>query len=205
MRKRHTIIAILLATVALSGCAAITGDGATYVAERATVADGTIGQTSYGLERAEWQNRSRDFEVAGRERTVEVSTYVEAYTWGEGDRGAFAVLSTPTVQVAGQTLNPIADLSTREMIRRLNSGFEGKGSLEDLERTGEYTVTAAGEERTVVEFSATAVRNGREADVVIHVLRFTDGDDIVVAAAVHRAGADEVRTDTRTMLSGVEH
>lgn len=205
MIRRQTVIAILLATtMALSGCSVITGDGATYVAEDIGIDESTVSETNFTLDRTEWQNRSRDVEIAGEERTINVSTKVKAYIWGE-QRGAFAALATPTVSVAGQKMNPIEDLSREEVIQRLESGFDGQGEIESLEQSEEYTVEAAGEERTVTVFSATATREGQERDIQIHVTKFTDGEDIIIGAGVHAADAEQIREDTETMLEGIDH
>lgn len=205
MIRRRILIAVLLATtMALSGCSIITGDGATYVAEDVGVDESTVSETNFTLDRTEWQNRSRDVEIAGEERTVNVSTKIKAYTWGER-RGAFAALSTPKVSVAGQEMNPLGDMSRKEVIRRLESGFDGQGEIESLERAEEYTVDAAGDERTVTVFSATATREGQERDIMIHVTKFTDGEDIIIGAGVHSADAQQVREDTETMLEGIDH
>lgn len=205
MIRRHTIIAILLAsTLLLSGCSAITSGETEYVAEEASVSQATVSETGFTLERSEWQNRSRDVDVAGQERTINASTYVEAYR-GSGDRGAFAVLSTPAIAVAGQSMNPIADMTEAEIVQRLERGLEAEGDLEDLEEVETYTVSAAGEERTVTVFSATATRGDERVDVVIHVTKFEDGDDVLVGAGAHAAGDDEVRGDVEAMLAGIEH
>jgi hypothetical protein len=57
----------------------------------------------------------------------------------------------------------------------------------------------------VTEFTATARRGNETAQVVIHVTKFEDGDDIVVGAGVHAAGDDAVRADVETMLCGIAH
>jgi len=205
MIRRQTLVAILLATtMALSGCSVITGDGASYVSENVNIDETVVSDTNYTLERVEWQNRSRDVEIAGEQRTINVSTQVKAYTWGES-QGAFAILATPTVDVAGQKMNPVADMSNEELIRQLESGFEGQGEIENLDQTDEYTVDAVNDTRTVTVFSATAIRDGTERQILIHVLKFTDGSDIVVGAAVHADGATEVRGDTETMFAGIAH
>lgn len=205
MIKRHTIIAILLAsTLLLSGCSAVTSGETEYVAEEVTVSSTTVSDSQFTLERSEWRNRSRDVDVAGQERTINVSTRVEAYR-GSEDRSAFALLATPGISVAGQSMNPIADMSEAEIVERLERGLDEEGDLEDLEEERTYTVTAAGGERTVTEFSATARRSDESADVVIHVTKFEDGDDVVVGAGVHAAGDDDARGDIETMLGGIEH
>jgi hypothetical protein len=205
MIQKRTLIAVLLtASMVLSGCSALTGEGATYVSETVDVDESTVSQTEFTLEREEWQNRSRDVDVAGEERTINVSTYVRAYTWGE-DEAAFAVLSTPQISVANQSMNPIADMSNEETIERLQSGFERQGELKDLDRTGQYTVEAVGEERAVAVFSATAVREEQQADVLIHVTKFEDGEDIVLGAAVQPESAPEVRSDVEAMFEGIDH
>lgn len=205
MINRTTAIAIMLAvTMALSGCSILTGEGASYVAEESGVDESTVAETGFTLERTEWQNQSRDIDVAGEERTINVSTHVSAYSWGE-DEGAFAVFSTPQVNLASQTMNPIAEMSNEEIVERFQDGFEGQDNLQDLEQEEEYTTDIAGEERAVTVFSATAVQDGQEVDVLIHVTKFEDGEDIVVGAAVHPASADQVRTDVETMFGGIEH
>lgn len=205
MVKRSTLVAVLLAMMmALSGCSVITGDGATYVADEAVVDASAASSTNFTQERSEWQNQTREVEVAGEERTVNVSTHVNAYTGSENE-SAFVALASPKIEVVGQEMNPLESMSDEALIERLESGFDGQGELADLERKGEYTVDAVGEERTVAVFSATAERGNETADIAIHVTKFTDGDDVVAGVAIHPESSDAVRSGVETMMAAIEH
>lgn len=208
MLSTKTLVTVLVVlSMALSGCAVLTGDGASYEADSMEISESAVSETSFTLERAAWENQSRDVEIAGEERTINVSSHARGYTWnGNGTESAgMAIISTPKVDVASQTMNPIADWSEEELIDKLADNLEDQGDLKDIEQEDTYTVDSLGEERTVTEFSATAERNGQEEDVVIHVVKFEHGDDIVIGAAVHPDGQDAVRDDIETMLNGLDH
>lgn len=212
MHGRHGFGVVLFAMlVASSGCLGILTDGtATFEASQATVADGTLDETGYELSQQKTQNVSRSFTVAGQDRTVRVVNHLVEYQrnvslgpLGSAELARFVVFSTPAVEVAGQTLNPVGDWSEKRLVRKLSSQYSG---LSDVSHVNNRSVRILGEERTVGKFSGRAtVLDDREIDVLIHVTKFPHGDDFVVAIGVHPERLPDEQQRVDSQFRGVEH
>jgi hypothetical protein len=152
---------------------------------------------------------NRSFTVAGETRNVSVTNHVAAYQravdlgpLGSEPFARFTVLSTPEVEIAGRTLNPVGGLSDRELATRFQSQYD---SIENVRFAGNRTVEVLGEGRTVSRFDATTTVAGTEVDLALHVAKFRHGEDFVVAIGVYPARLDGERARVETMLRGVEH
>jgi hypothetical protein len=209
--RRVLTLALLVLFVATSGCVGfLTGtEGLTFASSDVSVSAQASDEAGYETIRVESLNRSRTFEAAGQERNVTVVNHVAEYQrsvslgpLGELPFARFTVLSTPQVEVAGQSFNPLADRSNRELARNLQDTYD---RIEDVRFDGNRTVTVLGEARTVSRFTADArIAEGQTIDVYVHVASFRHDEDFLVAVAVHPQRLDEGnRVDT--MLSGIEH
>jgi hypothetical protein len=116
---------------------------------------------------------------------------------GANPSARFAVFATPDASVAGQSVNPLASLSARQLVQR----FLGVGENADLTFQGNRTVQSLGASRTVETYRAQPGES--ETAVRFHVSRFSYDGDVVVAIAVHPASVEEGdRVDT--LLAGLE-
>ncbi|MFC6874449.1 DUF6517 family protein [Halobellus marinus] len=201
-------IALLLTT---SGCIGfLTGDEPLRIsAEPATVADGTVAETGYELNDTRTVEVDRSFEVAGQERRVIASNQITDYKksmelqpLGEVDLGVFTVVSTPAVEVAGQTLNPIGSYSNARLVELVQEQYSG---LSDIEQVSEQNITAQGTETTVTKFAATATFEGQEIDVFVHVTKYRDGDDFILAIGVYPQQLDGEEENILSMMRALEH
>jgi hypothetical protein len=131
---------------------------------------------------------------------------------GAGDAVLF-VLSTPDREVFGLSANPFAHLSNQELLATvvgtvsdLNADV-GVGSVANLRVAGRSTHGLLGTDTDVVSYDGTLVaENGTETAVRLHLATVEHGGDVVVAVAVHDAGADPAVTETLVRLMGaVEH
>lgn len=210
-RTTSVALVVLAVLVATTGCLQfVTGGTATFAASQASVSDGALDETGYELANATTDNVSRTFEVAGQERDVRVTNHVVRYDrnvsvdpLGERDLARFVLLSTPAVEVAGQTFNPVGDWSERRLVNELASQYSG---LSDVSHEDNRTVRALGSERTVETFTAGATVAGeREIDVRLHVAKFRHGDDFVVALGVHPERLPDERERVDALVRGIDH
>jgi hypothetical protein len=208
--RRAFLGTTLAATVATSGCLAVLTDqpielSATDVAIPAEV----VSAANYEETRDGTMAQTRDVEVAGQRRTIEVTNHVAEYgravTFpGVGERqiARVVVFATPQVSIAGRTFNPVGDWSHERLVGELASRYD---SLSNVSEAGERTLAILGDRRTVSTFTAEAtLAGGLTMDVLLHVARFAHGDDFVVALGVHPTAVDD--TDSVNDLFGaIEH
>lgn len=198
-------LVVLLLT---SGCGMLSGP-VTFAATPADVTAAAQDDAGYELERAEPMNITREFNVAGQTKEVKAVNYLREYKrsvelgpLGEREVARFVVFSTPEVDVAGQTLNPIGKMSNRDLVMQLQSSYE---SIQNVERVSNRTVTVLGEEATVTKFGAEAqLEGGQSVDVYVHVAKINHEDDFVVGVAVHPQRIDEQQR-VNTLLGGIQH
>lgn len=212
MHRTTTAGLVLLALLAASGgCLDLaTGGTTSFEASQASVSDAALDETDYELANATTDNVSRTFEVAGQERDVRVTNHVTTYErtvsmgpLGEGNLARFVAFSTPAVEIAGQTFNPVGEWSERRIVTELSSQYSG---LDGVSHAGNRTVTALDGERTVEEFTGRAtVAGGQEVDVVLHVTKFRHGEDFVVAVGIYpeRLSGEQAKTDA--LIGGLDH
>lgn len=201
-------IALLLTT---SGCIGfLTGDEAlTFAAEPAAVDDTAAQDAGYELNDTRTVEVNRTFEVAGQERRVvasnELTSYDKAFELGplgEARLGVFTVVSTPAVEIAGQTLNPIGEYSNARLVEFVQQRYSG---MSDIERVSEQNITVQGTQTTVTKFSATATIQGRDVDIFIHVTKYRDGEDFILALGVYPQQLGGEEENVLSMMRAIEH
>jgi hypothetical protein len=201
-----TLLAVLVLT---SGCLGfILGDSLAFSANKATVGNEALSNAGYEKASVEKKSVKRTFEAAGQSREVEVTNWIAQYEKSvgvagiaEGTVSKFVVLSSPKVEVAGKTFNPLKKYSDRKLVERFVSGY---ANVDNPEKTGSKAVTMLGTKTEVSEFTTTAKSNGATVEVSIHVTKVQHGDDIVVAMAVYPKKIDESESVYR-LIEGIEH
>ncbi|UIP01089.1 DUF6517 family protein [Halobaculum sp. CBA1158] len=198
--------------IATSGClGVITGsEPAEFSASVASVPESTLESTGFEENRIEPMEITREFTVAGQTREVVVTNQIAEYDKAAevlGERiqaSLFVALSTPAVEVAGRTFNPIAEMGTRELARQLLSQYDGISNLQD---DGEETVEVLGTDSTVGLFTADAtVAEGITTEVRLHVSEaIRTGEDFVVTVGAYPTQLSGQAEDVRTMMRSVEH
>ena len=212
MIDRNTLAGLAVALLVLTGgCVGfLTGEESlSFDAEPVEVTDDARSAAGYEAVRVEPMERNRSFTVAGQTRNVTVTNHVAAYQravdlgpLGTEPFARVTVLATPQVEIAGRTLNPVGELSDRELATRLQSQYD---SIEDVRFAGNRSVEILGADRTVSRFDATTTVAGAEVDLVLHVTKFRHGEDFIVGIGVHPARLDGERARVETMLQGIEH
>ncbi len=208
--QRTVAAAVVAAMVLTAGCSVLTGDEPVrFESSPATVSDAATSETGYEETAVSEEVRSRTFSAGGRERAVEVTNHRAQYErqldlgpLGTQRAGVFAVLSSPAVEVLGETFNPLADLSEEEILDRFDSQYD---DLTVGDRVGNRTTTVLGQQTTVEKFDGTAALAGTEVDVFVHVTKVRHGDDFVVVVAVYPQRLPGEEENVFAMLDGLEH
>lgn len=199
------VVLAVVTVVVLSGCSSVlSGDEQLqYTAEPAAVCEGAQSATGYTLDTAEWQNDTREVEVAGETRELRTDSHLNAYlrTAEDGgettETGGFVVLSTPLAEESGETLNPIGNWSHQQILTEHADQFDQYGTLSDLQRAGTTTLQVLGSEATVTQFNATGQSDDSSTDLRVEVAQVQDGEDYLVLGSVHERGdtTESVRID----------
>ena len=202
-------VAALLAT---SGCVGfLTGEEPLEVsAEPAIVSGSAAADAGYEYNGTRALEVDRTFEVGGQERRViatnRISDYAKTVDFGplgEVEVGVFTVVTTPAVEVAGRTLNPVGSYSNARLVELVQRQYSG---LSDVRRVSERTVTVQGTDTTVTKFAATATIEGRAVDVFVHVTKYRSGDDFVVAIGVYPRQLDGLEaSNVLSMMRSIDH
>lgn len=213
-RGRYARVGLFLVVlVVLAGCTG--GDTTTtYSASQVAVANGTATDTAYST--AGPQNLTSNVTVVlnNSTHTVVFTNYATHYTknasFDPGDRAAFAtftVVASPNVSVGNASLNPLGNANHSQVIRT----FEGYATGVTVgDRVNRTNVTGLGDERNVSKFEAEIELAGngssqnRTVEVYVHVARFDQGDDHVVAVAAYPRSAPDEREAVLEMIRGIE-
>lgn len=213
-RRLATVLAVTL-LFASAGCIGfITGEEAlTYSAERATVADGALGDGATGYTESSVERRT--VEPDGEElgignRTIIVENWVAQYEkqddFIDETVGVLAVVSTHEVDVVGQPSNPVRNMSEGELLEQITGQYETPyGTLSDAERTETLRATMLGQETEVGVFTTTTQFAGREVEVNLYVTMVKHGDDYVIAIGGHPTQLPDERDNILELIENVEH
>jgi len=203
-----------LGTASLAGCSALDfalgNDSLSFEASAAVVGDAPLAERSYRESNRTSDTITRTFEAGGQSREVEVTNRIAEYDRGVSILGQefrwalFTVLSTPKVEILGTAFNPVADMSTDELVAMIQGRYD---QINAVSRDSTRQADLLGDPAEVVRYRA----EGRftEADVQLDLtLHITDpvaaGADFVVCFGVHPRQVDE--TDAiNDLLGGVEH
>lgn len=214
-RRRLLAGAGSIGTASLAGCLGVlTGEEAVeFGASSAVVASATLEESGYRESRMSSGTVTREFGAAGQTREVEVTNRIAEYDRSvtlltERIRGAlFVVLSTPQVDILGETFNPVGDMSTDELVEMIQDRYDqiGAVSREDSRQTSllggsrEIVTYRAEGEFLPVELPVSLV------ELTLHVSEpVAVGGDFIVCVGVHPREIDD--TDAiDALLAGVEH
>ena len=208
MRKLTILLTVaLVATTA--GCGFITGsESLAFESESAAVDEATLSETGYEQTLQENQTVSRNFTVAGQTRQVEVTNHLSQYErsvelgpLGDLQAAVFATFTSPEVEIASRSFNPISEMSNRELLSRFTSEYDGLSVGEQVENR---THTVLGTETGVEKYEGTADLGGQSVDVYIHVTTVEHDGDYVVALGVYPQQLPGEEENVFAMLNGLE-
>lgn len=211
--SRRPRVFLLVLLVATAGCVGVLTGSEPLELEANPVSVSSAAQADTGYEEARTttQRLRREVSAAGQTREVFVTNHVAEYArtidagpLGSGEFARFVVVSTPAVEVLGQTFNPVGEMSNRELVELAQDQYQG---LENIQPAGERGAIVLGSSTTVSTFTGDASVKGtdRTVEVTLHVTRLRDGGDFIVVIAAHPSllGGETDKVDT--LLGGVRH
>ena len=200
------------ALTATAGCLGfITGDDALeWAADPAGVEDAALNETGYKLEKVKDVTKEEQFEAGGESREVVVTNWVTHYSksadmgpFGEQKVAQFVNVATPSVEIMGQSFNPLGDMDNEELAQEI---LTRTGKLEDVEVVGSETIEVLNQETEVTKFSANTEVGGMDMDVYIHLTMVDhEGDFIITAGVYPQKLEDDEEENTISMMKGVAH
>jgi len=211
MQRRHTLVGLVVVLVTVTaGCGFITGDEpATFSAASATVGDSVQSETGYEEEAVESSVVTQNFSAAGQTRQVEVTNQRARYErsvdlgpLGSQRAAVFVTFASPEVEIATRTFNPIADMSTREIVQQFESQYEGLTVGEHVENR---SVQALGASRTLQKFEGTGTIGGAEVDTYVHAAKFKHEGDFIVVIGIYPQQLDGEQAHVVALAEGIEH
>ena len=217
MNRRRALT--LIGTVGLTGVAGCVGENGEIDASASPAAIPASARQGYETNGLESIDINETVEFGGVSRDISVSTWSVGYAASQEQTGVF-LFSTPDVQAAGISANPLTRLSGADLIVRvLNEGLGQAGgdmAVEGVEQETEITASVLGAERTIPVFSAIldtgasgansgieGARNG-EVPIRLYVLSFAHEGDVLLAVGFHPepvSASDEITA----MMGAIEH
>ena len=129
----------------------------------------------------------------------------DAVPFDSGDLGehTFVAVSTPGIEVAGRSLNPLEGLAADELVEELLD--QSNQDLEDVSHEESFTLEILGEDRDVDRFTGYAETNGERTPVTLTITSFGHADDFVVLFGAHLEAFEAETENVETLMSSVEH
>ncbi|MGM0399129.1 MAG: DUF6517 family protein, partial [Halobacteriota archaeon] len=196
---------------ATAGCLdVLTGDEPLeFVAEPATVSASALDETGYELEAEESPTIEEEFTVAGQTREVTVTNQLSSYVKsvdlgpvGSIDAAMFAVFSTPQIEFAGRTVNPIGEMSNRQLLKQMASQYDGLtvGDAVDSRSASMLDQTV-----TVERYEATTTYQDQEVPIYLLLTRVEHDEDFVVTVGGYPRRLSGEESNMETLIENVEH
>lgn len=208
MNRTRGALLVALAVV-LAGCS---GPLVEYAASPATIPDAALEPHGYVHGNTTADPLEYPVGVSGFSRNVTARTWVSGYsrTTAENDTAVLVLYSSPNVEVADRSVNPLGRLSNRELVgfvleraTRLG-GLAGVDGVSDLRQVGVRNATVLGTPTQVTSYGGTAEVDGQRAGVVVNVAVVEHGEDVIVAVGVHDEALDE-RATQAALVERIEH
>lgn len=198
-----------LSVAATAGCLGFLSGSTTFEAKKAFTDESVADQGNYVRQEPRELDAERTFSVADQEKTVKVVNWVTEYYKTldvgplSGQRaGVFAVVSSPQVDVLGQSFNPLADASPRDIASRFQSQYSGMSVGDRLDRT---ELSTLGTTVAVSTFEGTATIDGQQVDTKVVVSESAEHEgDHVLAIGVYPRDLDEGE-NMRSMIENLQH
>jgi len=115
----------------------------------------------------------------------------------------FVTVSTPGIEVAGRSLNPLEGLAADELLEELLD--QSNQDVEDVSHEETVTLEILGEDRDVERFTGRAGGTGDGARVSLTVTSFGHEDDFVVLLGAHLESFEAEADNVETLMASVDH
>ncbi|SFS57184.1 DUF6517 family protein [Halostagnicola kamekurae] len=206
-----------IATVGVGGAGLTAGciggfleDLTTYEAAPATVSDAALESTGYEHDETDRWTDEESFAT----ETVTVTSYANEYSrtidlsvlgMGEIRAGVFGAISTPKVEVAGESYNPVGEMDHDELLADLQDRYGELSVASDAEvATRELDAVSQTVSIATYEGEAT-LEDDENVDVFVDVTQPDHGDDHLIFAGVYPQDIPDEADRIDTLIEGVEH
>ncbi|SEP90918.1 DUF6517 family protein [Natrinema salaciae] len=213
--RRSLLAAGATGTIALTaGCLDfVLGNGPLeFTAERVAPTDQALADTEYAEQTVEEKAMKRSEEVAGIERDFKASIWTSVYTkeveyHGQKLEGsAFAAVSVPGMEVAGQSVNPLDDMSNEQLLEEFLGRVDTEhGQIRDIRHEESFSLDILGDGRDVDTFVGKTELEGETVDIEITVASFDHEDDLLVLLGVLPKMLTEESANVEVLMESVEH
>jgi len=226
MDKRVLALGGLITLLALSGCIGfISGESLVFEASPAAASNSSAAESGFTLQQYNETNFNQTVTVFGVEREIRLSLHQAIYakrlpgnlTREDVDRTALSnesqlnqtlqptvvtTVSVPDAQFFGQSVNPLVQLPSDELVKRF--GGASDGGVSNLEKESERSVQLLGSNATLTVFNGTTQsENGAMTSRISVVKTAHEGDVVVLIAVQPKDGADD--EDLDAFIADVEH
>ncbi|MES3517479.1 MAG: DUF6517 family protein [Natronomonas sp.] len=209
-----------LAAGAAAGIATTAGcSGQTeFEAAGAPLSQATQDDTGFTEFRTETTTITREYEVFGIGRTVEVRNTISEYDRAVEildsrlQAAVFTTLSTPQVRILTRTFNPIEDMTAVEIAEMIQERYD---EIEDVTEEDSFGVSVAGQETTVTRFRTRArlIEGDATIEIYLYISEAVErGEDFVVTLTIHPQpgplgllfDTEDIDETVRTLTDGVD-
>lgn len=210
MTRRGVAGLAVILLVVTSGCTGLFSGPVSFSASQATVSDAALNDTQYEHNRTHNLTVERTFEAAGQSKTVKVTNWISEYhksveVPGVGTQkvAVFATFTSPQVELLGQSFNPLAKFSNKQLAEKFT---EQLNAVNNLQQVSTHNRTVLGKQTTVTKFKAqVTTQAGVTFDAYVHVTKVEHNGDHVVAIAVYPQRLPNEGDTVKRLLDGLTH
>ncbi|WP_222918529.1 DUF6517 family protein [Natrinema sp. SYSU A 869] len=183
-----------------------------FDSNRVAPANEMVAETGYEEQTVEERTMERSEAIGGVERDFEASIWTSSYSksvdyMGQTREGsAFAAVSVPGMEVAGQSVNPLDDMSNEELLTEfLDRVDSNRGDIENIQHQESFALDILDDSRTVDTFVGESELEGEPIDIEIKLTSFDHEDDqLVLFGILSKRLADE-SANVELLMESAEH
>ncbi len=211
LSRRTLLGGLTVGLASTSGCLGFaTGDDSlTFEADPARVSEQVLSETKYEETERRSPTIAREFTVAGQSREVEITNHLGVYEKaveledvGSQTVALFALFTTPRIEIAGESFNPVGEVSVQDLLEQFQSRYDG---VDVGEKVDSSTVQTLGTEATVEKYTGSVTMQGEEIDAYLQVTRFEHDGDYVVGVGSYPQQLQSEGEQVRSLIAGIEH
>jgi hypothetical protein len=209
MKRRELLAGTAgIAAFSAAGCLGVVGLDE-HEATPAGVEPAVREETGYEQTNVEEMVIKRTVDIAGTSQDVRVTNYLTEHEKsidlgpiGSIRAASFVVLTSPQISVVGKNFNPIANMSSDELVDLIEADFD---AINNAEHVSDGTVSLLGQETTESLYEAEATFNGATTDVDIHITESVETtNDHLITIGVYPKQVRSVESDNIEQLrSGI--
>ncbi|WP_248515850.1 DUF6517 family protein [Salinarchaeum laminariae] len=213
MKRQGVLVLAVLAVMITGGCVGLViGDGVQMDGEPAAVNEETVDETEFTFSEYRTVHLNETVDVLGQERHINTTNHAVIYNRTSNleqfdrDTGGFVVISTPDVSIGGQSVNPAARMSNRELVDQFQGELESQiGQIGELREVSQRTEPMLGYAANVTVFETETMIGDRNVTLYVHVTKVKHEGDLIAAIGVHPEALQQQSPEISRMIRNVEH